>query len=123
MAQKNRFYFVGKYESSVSDEIPLNALNVAEGSVVVTAGGIRLQEGSDFTVDYNLGRVKILNSAVLESNADIKIAIESNSVFGFQNKSLIGTHLNYMINPDFNVGATWMRMKIGRASCRERVEM
>lgn len=110
LPQKNRFYFVGKYESSVSDEIPLNALNVPEGSVVVTAGGIRLQEGSDFTVDYNLGRVKILNSAVLESNADIKIAIESNSVFGFQNKSLIGTHLNYMINPDFNVGATWMRM-------------
>ncbi|WP_159038642.1 T9SS outer membrane translocon Sov/SprA [Brumimicrobium mesophilum] len=108
--KKNRFYFVGKYESSVSDEIPLNALNVPEGAVVVTAGGIRLQEGQDFTVDYNLGRVKILNSAVLESNADIKISIESNSVFGFQNKSLIGTHMNYMINPDFNVGATWMRM-------------
>lgn len=110
LPKKNRFYFVGKYESSVSDEIPLNALNVPEGAVVVTAGGIRLTEGTDFTVDYNLGRVKILNSAVLESNADIKISIESNSVFGFQNKSLMGTHMNYMINPDFNVGATWMRM-------------
>ncbi len=108
--KKNRFYFNGKYESSVSDEIPLNALNVPEGSVVVTAGGIRLQEGTDFTVDYNLGRVKILNSAVLESNSDIKISIESNSVFGFQNKSLMGTHMNYMIDPDFNIGATWMRM-------------
>ncbi|MDX1651241.1 MAG: cell surface protein SprA [Brumimicrobium sp.] len=108
--QKNRFYFKGQYESSVSDEIPLNALNVPEGSVIVTAGGIRLQEGTDYTVDYNLGRVKILNSAILESNADIKISIESNSVFGFQNKSLMGTHLNYMINPDFNIGATWMRM-------------
>lgn len=107
--KKNRFYFFGKYESSISDEIPLNALNVPEGSVVVTAGGLRLQEGMDFTVDYNLGRVKILNSAVLESNQDIKISIESNSIFGFQNKSLMGTHLNYMINPDFNVGATWLR--------------
>ncbi|MEX2484963.1 MAG: cell surface protein SprA [Brumimicrobium sp.] len=110
LPQKNRFYFKGQYESSVSDEIPLNSLNVPEGSVVVTAGGIRLEEGSDFTVDYNLGRVKILNSAVLESNSDIKISIESNSVFGFQNKSLMGTHLNYMVNPDFNIGATWMRM-------------
>ena len=108
--KKNRFYFKGKYESSVSDDIPLNTLNVPEGSVVVTAGGIRLQEGTDFTVDYNLGRVKILNSAVLESNANVNISIESNSVFGFQNKSLMGTHLNYMFNPDFNVGATWMRM-------------
>ena len=110
LPQKNRFYFKGQYESSVSDDIPLNTMNVPEGSVVVTAGGIRLTEGSDFTVDYNLGRVKILNSAILESNADIKISIESNSVFGFQNKSLIGTHMNYMINPDFNIGATWMRM-------------
>ena len=108
--QKNRFYFKGQYKSSISSDIPLNALNVPEGSVVVTAGGIRLIEGSDFTVDYNLGRVKILNSAVLESNQDIKISIESNSVFGFQNKSLIGTHLNYMFNPNFNLGATWMRM-------------
>ena len=61
--QKNRFYFNGQYKSSISSDIPLNALNVPEGSVVVTAGGIRLTEGSDFTVDYNLGRVKILNSA------------------------------------------------------------
>lgn len=110
LPKKNRFYFVGQYKSSISDEIPLNALNVPEGSVVVTAGGIRLQEGVDYTVDYNLGRVKILNEGILESNADIKISIESNSVFGFQNKSLMGTHFNYMINPDFNVGATWMRM-------------
>ena len=107
--KKNRFYFVGKYESSISDEIPLNALNVPEGSVVVTAGGIRLQEGSDFTVDYNLGRVRILNESILASNQDIKVSIESNSIFGFQNKSLMGTHFNYMVNPDFNIGATWMR--------------
>jgi cell surface protein SprA len=110
LPQKNRFYFKGRYKSSVSSEIPLNAMNVPEGSVVVTAGGIRLTEGSDYTVDYNLGRVKILNSGILESNQDIKISIESNSVFGFQNKTLVGSHLNYMINPDFNVGATWMRM-------------
>lgn len=108
--QKNRFYFKGQYKSSISSEIPLNAMNVPEGSVVVTAGGMRLTEGSDFTVDYNLGRVKILNSAILESNSDIKISIESNSAFGFQNKTLMGTRANYMINPDFNVGATWMRM-------------
>jgi cell surface protein SprA len=107
--QKNRFYFKGQYKSSISSDIPLPTLNVPEGSVVVTAGGIRLTEGSDFTVDYNLGRVKILNSAILESNADIKVSVESNSVFGFQNKTFLGTHLNYMINPDFNIGATWLR--------------
>lgn len=107
---KNRFLFKGQYQSSVSSDIPLNALNVPEGAVTVTAGGINLVEGQDYTVDYNLGRVKILNTGILESNTPIKISIESNSVFGFQAKSLIGTHLNYRFNKDFNLGATWMRM-------------
>ena len=107
---KNRFTFKGQYQSSISSDIPLNALNVPEGAVTVTAGGIKLTEGTDFTVDYNLGRVKILNTGILESNTPIKISIESNSVFGFQAKSIVGTHLNYRFNKDFNVGATWMRM-------------
>jgi cell surface protein SprA len=107
---KNRFLFKGEYQSSVSSDIPLNALNVPEGAVTVTAGGINLVEGQDYTVDYNLGRVKILNTGILESNTPIKISIESNSVFGFQAKSLLGTHLNYRFSKDFNIGATWMRM-------------
>jgi cell surface protein SprA len=107
---KNRFLFKGQYQSSVSSDIPLNSLNVPQGAVSVTAGGIKLTEGTDFTVDYNLGRVKILNTGVLESNTPIKISIESNSVFGFQARSMIGTHMNYRFNKDFNLGATWMRM-------------
>ena len=107
---KNRFVFKGEYQSSVSSDIPLNALNVPEGAVKVTAGGIALVEGTDYTVDYNLGRVKILNTGILESNTPIKISIESNSVFGFQSKSMVGSHFNYKFNKDFNVGATWLRM-------------
>jgi cell surface protein SprA len=107
---KNRFSFKGEYQSSVSSDIPLNALNVPQGAVSVTAGGMKLVEGSDYTVDYNLGRVKILNSGILESNTPIKISIESNSVFGFQARSLIGTRYNYRFSKNLNVGATWMRM-------------
>ena len=43
---KNRFYLKGKYTSSVSSDIPLNALNIPEGSVVVTAGGNQIGRGS-----------------------------------------------------------------------------
>lgn len=107
---KNRFTFKGEYQSSVTSDISLNALNVPEGAVKVTAGGIPMVEGQDYTVDYNLGRVKILNTGVLESNTPIKISIESNSVFGFQSKSMVGTHLNYRFSKDFNIGATWLRM-------------
>ncbi|MCE2711865.1 MAG: cell surface protein SprA [Cryomorphaceae bacterium] len=107
---KNRFSFRGEYQSSISSDIPLNALNVPEGAVTVTAGGIKLVEGTDYTVDYNLGRVKILNTGILESNTPIKISIESNSVFGFQARSLVGAHYNYRFSDKFNIGGTWMRM-------------
>jgi cell surface protein SprA len=69
-----------------------------------------LTEGTDYTVDYNLGRVKILNTGILESNTPIKIAIESNSVFGFQARSLMGARYAYRVNDRFSVGGTWMRM-------------
>lgn len=107
---KNRFSFKGEYQSSISSDIPLNTLNVPEGAVTVTAGGIKLIEGQDFTVDYNLGRVKILNEAYLNANTPIKISIESNSVFGFQAKSLMGSRVSHRFSDRFNIGATWMRM-------------
>lgn len=107
---KNRFSFKGEYQSSISSDIPLNTLNVPEGAVTVTAGNIKLIEGQDFTVDYNLGRVKILNEAYLNANTPIKISIESNSVFGFQAKSLLGSRISHRFSDRFNVGATWMRM-------------
>ncbi|MFT5859183.1 MAG: cell surface protein SprA [Flavobacteriaceae bacterium] len=107
---KNRFSFKGEYQSSITSDIPLNTLNVPEGAVTVTAGNIKLIEGQDFTVDYNLGRVKILNEAYLNANTPIKISIESNSVFGFQAKSLLGSRVSHRFSERFNVGATWMRM-------------
>ena len=107
---KNRFSFKGQCQSSISSDIPLNALNVPPGSVTVTAGGISLIEGTDYSVDYNLGRVKILNSGILESNTPIKVSLESNSVFGFQARSMIGGHYQYRFNENFKVGGTWVRM-------------
>jgi cell surface protein SprA len=107
---KNRFLFKGEYKSSISGDIPLNSLNVPEGAVKVTAGGVQLTEGVDYTVDYNLGRVRILNEGLLASNQQINVSVESNSAFGFQSKSLIGSRVAYRFSKDFNVGATWMRM-------------
>jgi cell surface protein SprA len=106
----NRFKIKGTYQSSVSSEISLNALNVPPGSVQVTAGGRMLTEGSDFTVDYNMGRVRILNDGILSSGAPIKIQMESNSLFSIQQKSLIGTHLDYRFNKDAQIGATVLRL-------------
>lgn len=106
----NRFRIKGTYQSSVSSEISLNALNIPQGSVQVTAGGRLLTEGTDYTVDYNLGRVKILNDGILSSGAPVKIQLESNSLFTIQQKSLIGTHLDYKISKNAQIGGTIMRL-------------
>ncbi len=102
----NRFTIRGSYKSASGSEISLNALNIPEGSVVVTAGGVVLQENTDYTVDYNLGRVKIINQGLLESQTPVKVSLESNSFFGVQQKTFIGNRFDYRVNKDFNLGAT-----------------
>lgn len=108
--QLNKFLLKGQYESSSSSEISLGAPNVPQGSVTVTAGGVLLTENVDYTVDYTLGRVKIVNEGILNSGTPIKISLESNALFAIQSKTLFGTHLDFRVNKDFNIGATVMNL-------------
>ncbi|MDD3876222.1 MAG: cell surface protein SprA [Bacteroidales bacterium] len=108
---KNRFLLGGYYKSDAGSEISLNAMNVPQGSVKVTSGGIMLTENVDYTVDYTLGRVKIINEGILNSGAPIQISLESQSMFNLQTKTLTGTHVDYVINKNFNVGATIMNLR------------
>jgi cell surface protein SprA len=110
MAEKNKFYLAGRYKSTSGSEISLNAINIPQGSVSVTAGAQQLQENIDYSVDYNLGRVTILNQGILEAGTPIRISLESSSLFNIQTKTLVGTHLNYEFSRDFNIGATILNM-------------
>ncbi|MBL7933382.1 MAG: cell surface protein SprA, partial [Bacteroidia bacterium] len=107
--EKNRFKIKGTYRSSSGSEIALNTLNIPQGAVVVTANGVTLVENTDYTVDYTLGRVKIINEGLLSSYATIKVTVESNSLFNVQQKSLWGTRLDYKAGRNLNVGGTFLR--------------
>ncbi len=111
LAEKNKFKLKGRYKSNSSSEISLNAINVPQGSVSVTAGSTLLVENVDYTVDYNLGRVKILNQGILEAGTPISINLESNSVGTMQTKVLTGLHANYDFSNNFNIGATILHLK------------
>ncbi len=108
--EKNKFLLEGFYKSSSGSEIPLNALNVPRGSVQVTAGGVKLIENKDYTVDYAAGSVKIINEGVLNSGTPINISMESQSLFNIQTKRLMGTHVDYRVNEDFNIGGTILNL-------------
>ena len=106
----DRFVIKGHYKSSVASDISLGAFNIPQGSVKVTAGGQNLTEGTDFTVDYNLGRLKILNQGVLNSGVPINVSFENNDQFGFNVKSLFGTRLDYYVSDKLKLGGTFMHL-------------
>ncbi len=107
-ADRNRFYLEGYYTSSVSGEISLG-YSVAQGSVTVTAGGMPLIENVDYTVDYTMGTVRIINESILSSGTPISVSSENNA-FSMTTKRMMGLHLDYEFQPDFHLGATWMNL-------------
>ncbi len=109
-AEHNKFILKGSYKGSSSSEISLGTLNVARGSVRVSAGGRELIENIDYTVDYTLGRVKIINQALLESGTPIQISTESEDLFSSQRKTMLGAYANYTFSENFNMGATVLHM-------------
>ncbi len=105
-SEKNKFSLKGYYSSQSGSEISLNAMNVAQGSVTVTAGGVQLVENVDYTVDYTLGRVTILNEGILNSGTPINISLESNSGFSAIRKTFLGARVEHEFDQDFHAGAT-----------------
>lgn len=109
-ATKNKFFLKGNYQSSSSSEISLNAFNIPQGAVSITAGGNKLVENQDYTVDYALGRVKIINDGILSSGIPIKISTESNALFSVQTRTLMGSRLDYTVNKNFLLGGTILNL-------------
>ncbi|MFV8352832.1 cell surface protein SprA [Flavobacterium sp. XS2P14] len=109
-SDKNKFLLRGRYKSSGGDGIPIGALNVPPGSVVVTAAGRILVEGIDYSVNYQLGRVQILDPALQASNTPIEVSLENNSVFGLQTRRFMGVNVEHKISDNFVVGGTFLKM-------------
>jgi cell surface protein SprA len=109
-ADKNKFQLKGRYKSTGGGGIPIGAFNVPRGSVTVTAGGRQLIEGVDYQVDYQLGRVQILDEALKASGIPIDISVENNSNFG-QSKRFAGVNVEHKFNDNFQIGGTFLNLK------------
>ncbi|MDR1887662.1 MAG: cell surface protein SprA [Prevotellaceae bacterium] len=106
LAEKNKFHLKGFYEASSQGEIYLGATNVAQGSVVVTAGGTVLTEGIDYQVNYMAGIVTIINPGYLESTVPISIKLENREMYNMQTKTMLGVNTEYKFNDKFLIGGT-----------------
>ncbi len=104
--QLNRFKLKYSYLASTGAEINLNAPQIQPGSIRVTAGGAPLVEGVDYQVDYTIGKVTIINQGVLQSGQEIRVRFESNQLFGIDQKTLVGSRVEWIPNNRFQVGVT-----------------
>lgn len=109
-ADKNRFILKGTYKSQGANGIPIGAFNVPQGSVRVTAGGRQLQEGIDYTVNYQAGTVQILDPSLEASNTPINISVENNAVFGQQTRRFTGVNVEHQFNKNFVLGGTLLNL-------------
>nr|WP_228527553.1 cell surface protein SprA [Pararhodonellum marinum] len=104
----NKYFLKGSFVSGSASEILLPGLNISEGSVLVQAGNIPLTEGVDYTVDYNIGRVVIINEGILQSGKRITISFEKADLVSFQTRSLLGSRFDYIFNENLAVGGTFL---------------
>lgn len=100
----------GTYQSSSSSDIFLGAFNIPPGSVTVTAGGQILTENVDYTIDYSLGRLKIINQAILNSGVPINVQFENNTLYGQQSRNYVGARFDYYVNDKLTLGSTIVHM-------------
>lgn len=111
-AEKDKFIIRGEYKASNSGQISLgNGIsNVTPGSVRVTAGGATLVENVDYTVNYAMGTVTILNQSILNSGTRVDVSLENKGLLNMQRKTVVGLDANYHFTPDFTLGATVMHL-------------
>lgn len=121
-ANADRYYLEGQYKNSGSDGISLGAFNVPQGSVKVTANGQELVEGVDYTVDYLLGKVTIINDVIKNSGTPISVSLENTSTFNTQTKRLMGLNVEHRFSEDFIVGATYMNYQERLAGTTQKAQ-
>ena len=108
--QLNKYILRGKYKSASGSEISLNAFNIPQGSVSVRAGGTKLVENQDYTVDYTLGRIKILNEGIMNSGVPIQVNFENNTLFSVQTKTFMGATFDHRVNDKLNIGGSILHL-------------
>jgi len=110
IAEKDKYMLVGQYKGSSANVISLGSMNVPHGSVVVTAGGVVLTEGSDYSVDYSAGEVTILNQSIIDAGTNVNVSLESDTEYGMQRKTMLGVNWEYELSKSLTIGGTLMHL-------------
>lgn len=106
IAEKDKYVLMGQFRGTSANVISTGAYNIPQGSVVVTAGGITLAEGTDYSVDYSGGEVTILNQSIIDAGTQVNVSLESNTDYAQQRKTMFGVNWEYDFSKDFQLSGT-----------------
>lgn len=109
----DRFILKGSAKTSSSSDISIG-YNIPPGSVTVTAGGQLLRENIDYTINYDLGTIKVINQAIINTGVPVQVNFENNATSGMQQKSYLGLRFDYLlknsVKEQMALGATIVRL-------------
>ena len=106
IAEKDKYVLMGQFRGTSANVISTGAYNIPQGSVVVTAGGITLAEGTDYSVDYSGGEVTILNQSIIDAGTQVNVSLESNTDYAQQRKTMFGMNWEYDFSKNFQLSGT-----------------
>lgn len=112
LSNKNKFFIVGRLQSSTTDEIPIGGFmggQLREEAVIVTSGATTLNRGTDYIINPS-GTVKILNPAYLMPGQTVTVRYEQPDLFQVRSKFFTGTRFDYVLNKDIAFGATLLNL-------------
>lgn len=67
-------------------------------------------KGVDYVVDYQIGRVKIINPSLEAANAPIEVSLEQNAIFNQQRRSFFGLDIEHKFSDNLVVGASFLNL-------------
>ncbi|MEK6552139.1 MAG: cell surface protein SprA, partial [Bacteroidota bacterium] len=117
---KDKFILSGEYSAEVTSVYSIG-FQAVENSVKVYLNGNLLKEGTDYTVDYNLGQVLIRNDKALVPGADLKISYEQNDLFQLASKTLLGLRGLYEFDKETTFGFSYLNLNQQTLSDKVRI--
>jgi hypothetical protein len=119
-ASKNtQISITAKYSGGTSTTIALNAFNIVDGSVRVSAGGRQLTEGVDYRVDVNGGTVTLLRPD-LATAGQVSVDYDVHDIFTTSTKNLLGFRAEVPILDHGLIGMTLMNYSLHMPSIKTR---
>jgi len=104
--------------SSVQD---LGAYNIIPGSEEVKLDGVKLQKDVDYTILYEIGQIRFISDKARDPNANIEINFEAQPFFSVQQKTLLGSRLQYDLGEDSWFGVTGLYRSVTTPERRPRI--